>query len=73
LLHADVNGVCSIPSDIASEVAQAAAEFVDAEAVVLEFAKQGLRDVKAYSDARKETMRRIAELGKRLQTRAASV
>ena len=73
LLHADVNGVCSIPLSIAPEVAQAAAEFVDAEAVVLEFAKQGHRDVKAYSDARKETMRRIADLGNRLRARSATV
>ena len=73
LLHADTNGVCSIPLSIASQVAHAAAEFVDAEAVVLEFAKQSHRDVKAYSDARKETMRRIAELGNRLRARGASV
>src|SRR5262249_11055546 len=73
LLHADVNGVCSIPLSIASEIAQAAEEFVAAEAVVLEFAKQGVRDVRAYSEARTETMRLIAELGKRLRSRSAVV
>ena len=72
LLHADANGVCSIPQSIASEVAQAAAEYVAAEAVVIEFARKGTRDVKAYSEARQETMRRIAELSARLRARSVS-
>jgi regulator of RNase E activity RraA len=67
LLHADANGVCSIPNEIASEVAQAAAEFVACEAVVIEFAKSGRRDVKAYAEARTETFRRIGELAKLLK------
>ena len=67
LLHADANGVCGIPDAIAREVAQAAAEFVAAEAVVIEFAKSGRRDVKAYAEARSETFRQIGELGKRLK------
>jgi regulator of RNase E activity RraA len=71
LLHADANGVCGIPNSIAPEVAQAAAEFVAAEAVVIEFARGGNRDCKAYTEARGETMRRIAELGKRLRSRGA--
>jgi 4-hydroxy-4-methyl-2-oxoglutarate aldolase len=66
LLHADANGVCNIPSGIASEVAHAAAEFVAAESVVIEFARTGNRDAKAYSQARQETLRLIAVLGKRL-------
>jgi 4-hydroxy-4-methyl-2-oxoglutarate aldolase len=66
LLHADVNGVLNVPIDIASDVAHAAAEFVAAEAVVIEFNKTGNRDVKAYSEARQETMRLIGELGKRV-------
>jgi regulator of RNase E activity RraA len=67
LLHADTNGVCSIPDSIASQVANAAAEFVACEAVCLECALAGNRDVKAYSAARKEMLHRIAELGKRLR------
>lgn len=67
LLHADANGVCSIPDAIASEVAQAAAEFVAAESVVIDFARTGNRDAKAYSEARRETIRLIAQLGKRLR------
>lgn len=68
LLHADTNGVCQIPEAIVSEVAQASAEFVAAEAVVLDFTRTGSRDAKAYSEARRETLRLIAELGKRLRT-----
>ena len=67
LLHADANGVCGIPHAIAREVAHAAAEYVAAEAVVIDFAKSGRRDVKAYAEARSETFRRIGELGKRLK------
>jgi regulator of RNase E activity RraA len=67
LLHADANGVCSIPDSIASEVAHAAAEFVACEAVCIECALSGTRDVKAYSHARREMLHRIEELGKRLR------
>jgi regulator of RNase E activity RraA len=67
LLHADANGVCSIPSSIASEVAHAAQEFVACETVCIECALSGTRDVKAYSEARQEMLRRIAELGRRLR------
>jgi len=71
LLHADANGVVSVPVDFASEVANAAADFVAAEAVVIAFAKSGRRDVKAYSEARMETMRLIGDLGKRVGSRKA--
>jgi regulator of RNase E activity RraA len=71
LLHADANGVCGIPESIASEVAHAAAEFAAAEAVCLNCAATGNRDVKAYSEARQEMLRRIADLGKRLRAKGA--
>ena len=71
LLHADANGVSSIPESIAADVAQAAAEFVAAEAVCIEFARSGERDAKRYSEARQEMMRRIGELGKKVRARRA--
>ena len=71
LLHADANGVCSIPESIAAEVAHAAAEFIAAEAVCIGFACSGTRDVKKYSEARQEMLRRIGELGKRVRARGA--
>lgn len=69
LLHADANGVTNIPREIASEVADAAAEFVAAEAVVLDFVKSGIKDVKRYAEARKECLDRIAALESRLRKR----
>jgi 4-hydroxy-4-methyl-2-oxoglutarate aldolase len=71
LLHADGNGVCEIPLGIASEVAHAAAEFVAAESCVMLFADSGSRDLKAYSAARREMLRRIEELGRRVRSRSA--
>lgn len=67
LLHADANGVCSVPESIASEVAHAAQEFVACESVCIDFARSGNADVKGYSAARQEMLRRIEELGRRLR------
>jgi len=73
LLHADANGVCSIPASIAAEVAHVAAEFVACEAVCIDCARSGQRDVKAYSEARQEMLRRIAELRKKVRARGVAV
>jgi 4-hydroxy-4-methyl-2-oxoglutarate aldolase len=72
LLHADVNGVTTIPHSIASEVAYAAAEYVAAEGVVLDFTKSGSKDVKKFSEARIECMRQLAELSKRVRSGRAT-
>lgn len=66
-LHADANGVTSIPAEIAGEVAEAAAEYAAAEAVLLEYLRAGPPDPARYSEARRETLRRIEELGRRLR------
>ena len=73
LLHADANGVCSIPLSIASEVAHAAAEFVACESVCIDCATGGKANLPAYSEARREMLRRIAELGKRLRANGSRV
>ena len=73
LLHADCNGVSSIPNNIASEVAHAAADFVAAENVILDFLKTGSKDVRGYSEARKECLRLIAELSQRVRARGVTV
>jgi regulator of RNase E activity RraA len=72
LLHADANGVTSIPAEIAAEVAQAAADYMGAEGVVLDFLKTGNRDPRGYAEARKQAMDRIAELGRRVRARRAT-
>lgn len=70
LLHADANGVTNLPREIAPDVADAAAEFVAAEAVVLEYLKAGTPDPRGYSEARAEMMTRINALGGRLRGKA---
>jgi len=72
LLHADVNGVTAIPHAIGSEVAHVAAEYVAAEAVILDFLKTGSKDVKKFSEARIECMRQLAELTRRVGARRAT-
>jgi regulator of RNase E activity RraA len=69
LIHADANGVTAVPLEIASEIPQAAAEFAAAEAVVLDYLKRGRPDVAGFTEARRETMARIAALGKRVRGR----
>lgn len=71
LLHADANGVTTVPHEIASEAAHAAAEFVAAETYILDYLKTGERDPARYSEVRKEAMSRIAELGRRVRARGA--
>jgi regulator of RNase E activity RraA len=66
LLHADANGVTAIPHSIAAEVAHVAAEYVAAEAVILDFIRTGSKDVKQFSAARQECFRQLAELSKRV-------
>src|SRR5689334_21745774 len=72
LLHADANGVTTIPHSIASEVAQVAAEYVAAEAVILDFTKSGSKDVKQFAAARQECFRQLAELSKRVCAKRAT-
>ena len=71
LLHADVNGVTTIPHEIASDVAAACEEYMACEAVILDHLKAGSKDVRAYSEARQECMRRIGELGMKVRSRSA--
>jgi regulator of RNase E activity RraA len=66
LLHGDRNGVTTIPIEIASRVAIACADFVAAEAIVLDYLRAGKVDPPGYSEARQQCQRRIGELAKRL-------
>ena len=66
LLHADRNGVTSIPVAIASEVADAGDEFIAAEEVVLAAMRQPQASVESLRAARAESQNRIAELRRRL-------
>jgi 4-hydroxy-4-methyl-2-oxoglutarate aldolase len=69
LLHADTNGVTTIPLSIAGQIADAAAEFVQAESIVLDYLKTGSVDTKHFSEARQGMMDALGALGKRLRSR----
>jgi regulator of RNase E activity RraA len=65
LLHGDANGVTSIPAEIAAEVADLAGPFVDAEKIVLDYARapgpktpEGLAEAQAEFTAAIQTLRR---------------
>jgi 4-hydroxy-4-methyl-2-oxoglutarate aldolase len=70
LLHGDRNGVTTIPNEIASEVAQGCAEYMAAEAVVLDYLKTGKVDPKGYAAARNDCRDRIEALARRLKAGA---
>ncbi len=73
LIHADANGVTTIPASIAADVADAAAEYVAAEAIVLNYLKRGKPAVAEFAEARRTMMAEIAALGKRVRAKAARV
>jgi regulator of RNase E activity RraA len=69
LLHGDRNGVTSVPTEIASAVAHACAEFTAAEAVVLDYLKAGRIEAKGYAESRAECAARIEALAQRVGRR----
>jgi len=66
-LHADANGVINIPVEIADEVPDVAAEYAAAEALLLDYLRQGKPDAAGYAEARREMLRRIEQLGQRVR------
>jgi 4-hydroxy-4-methyl-2-oxoglutarate aldolase len=66
LLHADCNGVTTIPIDIASELADIGDEFVAAEAVILDGLREPNPTVKRLAGLRAESQNRIAQLRQRV-------
>ena len=71
LLHGDGNGVTTIPGSIATDVADACAEFAAAEAVIINLARSGSPTLSELRDAYQEKSRQVAELGGRLRARTA--
>jgi 4-hydroxy-4-methyl-2-oxoglutarate aldolase len=70
LLHCDCNGVTTIPVEIAAELADAAYEYVAAEAVILDALRNGTPSPKSYAEARQEAAERMEKL--RLQVSRAA-
>ena len=62
LLHGDLNGITTIPKEIATELADIGQEFVAAEAVVLEALRSSLPSLRQLQAARAESQAQIAAL-----------
>jgi hypothetical protein len=60
--------VATIPLEIAGEVADAATEFVAAEAIVLDYLRSGSPKVPAFAEARGAMMDALSALSRRLRT-----
>ena len=71
LLHGDANGVTSVPIDIASDVADAAAEFVESENLIMDYVKNdGEKSVIEFRERTKAFKQAIEDLKGRIQSRA---
>ena len=66
LLHGDLNGVTTIPLEIASEIAEACELFMQAEAVMLDYLKGDQVTPQGFAKRSAESHRMINELGQRL-------
>jgi regulator of RNase E activity RraA len=62
VLHADANGVTTIPRDLVPEVALACQRFMDAEALVLDYARAGDPAVDGLRRAHEACARRFAQI-----------
>jgi regulator of RNase E activity RraA len=71
LIHADANGVTTIPLEIAAELADAAFEYVKAENIVLDYLKLGKPEGKAFAEARKRMLAEIGALSRRVRGKSA--
>lgn len=67
LLHGDANGVTTIPTAIAADVADACADYAAAEAVVINTAQSGGASLAELREAYGEMARRIADLRARVR------
>ena len=67
LIHADVNGVTTIPKEIASEVAEVGDAYVAAEMVIINALKEFGPDMKKLHEARKESKRQMQVLRERVR------
>jgi regulator of RNase E activity RraA len=70
LLHGDLNGVTTIPRDIAANVADAADEYVAAEAITLNAVRQTGVSLSRWREARREQLARIDTLRRRVARQA---
>ena len=70
LLHGDLNGVTSIPPQIAAEAVEVAAEFVEAEKIMLDYVQgPGEKTSAGLAAVREEFSAVAAKLGQRVRRR----
>jgi len=69
LIHADVNGVTTIPKEIASEIAEVGNAYVAAEMVIINALKEFGPDLKKLHEARLESKRQMDVLRKSVAKR----
>jgi regulator of RNase E activity RraA len=62
LLHGDLNGVTTIPHEIATELADIGDTFVAAEGIILDALRDGTPSIRRLEQARAESAARIASL-----------
>ena len=68
LLHGDANGVTSIPIEIADEVADVAADYCEAEKIVLGYVQgPGAKSIQGLAEVRKEFARALERLQRRVR------
>lgn len=67
LLHGDLNGVTTIPLEIASEIPAACQELMAAEQVILDYCKSGDINPAGLVEARAESQNLITKLAQRLK------
>jgi len=68
LLHGDANGVTNVPSEIATEVADVAAEFVAAERIILDYVQgPGKKSIERFREVQAEFRAAVAKLGERVR------
>ena len=69
LLHGDLNGITTIPHEIASDVAHICPEYVAAEQVILEHVTSGSATIESMAAAKAECQRMIEALSERVAKR----
>ena len=68
LIHADRNGVTTIPIEIASAVAQTCQEFMGLEDTVLRYVKSPAPSIEGFASLRSKLKDQVAELSKRVRS-----
>jgi|SRR6185369_16058756 len=72
LIHGDVNGITTIPLEIAAEVPDVAAELAKAEALVLDYLRAGKPEVNRFREARQAMMDEFGDISRRVRKRVTT-